>query len=102
MLHRLLDQVGELQGTGWADPRRHLSLDWGFRFVLQSTWVHRGGVVLGCRGPDGQLAAVAAVKVYRSRARDGCGEYRAAWRTGSMLLATLRTRPCASLPPTGV
>ena len=63
----------DLQGQGWDDPRRHNSIGWLFRYVVEyvlSMATSGRGAVLVCRSADGAIAGAVALKIYRSRPTD--------------------------------
>ena len=60
----------ELQGRGWDDPRRHDSINWVFRYVVENVFASGHGAVLVCRSDGSAIAGVAALKIYRSKPKD--------------------------------
>lgn len=75
----------DLQGKGWDDPRRHNSMGWIFRYVVEEVFAAGSkGAVLVCRTVNGEIGGVAALKIYRSKPTDGmCAQITAGTRAGS-------------------
>ena len=74
----------DLQGKGWDDPRRHSSLAWIFRFLVEDVFASRsGGAVLVCRTANGAIGGAAALKIHRAKPHTGVRTMiTAGWRAG--------------------